>query len=563
MEREKIAVAALALLVLLVAAYFLLQPKGKPDLVLNVTLSPSHPYAGDAVEFKITVTNAGGATAREALLDLGIGNHSVAQKSITLAPGETQNTTLDWLADSAGSVAITVDANKGNVVDVANPAHGVFSTAVEVQPAENVSLFENLPDVNLTQVWEFGAARAGMSQLVGILASANESYSQFYGALFNKFGEAHLAIAHYRNGSEIGFMYAGAELTPEGALSAFRTITGEFVGDTYETNSTVGGREVTTLMSRDSVVTLCFWHEGGWGKALMYKRYFPSTQIGNVTVGDPTSCADIVGRTFNASVAEGMLSGTEDLSAAVSSSDPLLLEARAKPGADALYVRGFYDDNSAFLLMLSTVYSATQQSCPGDVITQDNKTICHAQQAQIMGAVNAEAYFRRQGAVTIVVFIIPFQGTNMDTAKAKALSVVKGVVFPGIPEYDWSGHGQAVISDCRFPSEFWCLPPASINGTLYVNVTQAEGHPFRIDGLRCTQEAQLPGGVPALPSPIIVPANGTAQLSFPCYVTGNDTVTGAIWFLQTKLFLNYTDLATNETNVVRGSLLVSKPPGSG
>jgi hypothetical protein len=270
-----------------------------------------------------------------------------------------------------------------------------------------------------------------------------------------------------------------------------------------------------------------------------------------------------VNRTFNASFAQDRLSATEDLSSAVSGSDPLLIEARAKPGADALYVRGFYDANSAFLLMVSTVYSPVQPSCPGELIKQDNRTVCHAQQAAIMGKVESEAFFRRQGGVTIVVFILPFQGTDLEAARQKALSTVKGVVFAGIPEYDWSGTGQAVVSDCRFPSEFWCTPPATLNATVSVNVTHAQGHPFRIDGLRCTQETQLPGAVPALASPITVPANGTAGLSFPCYISGNDTVTGTIFFMQTKLFLNFTDLATNESKVVRGSLFISNQPGLG
>ena len=563
MGNEKIAVAAVGLIVVLAAAYILLSPKSMPDLSVEFTFSPQAPYAGDVVEFTITVANMGTATASGAITDLEIGGVSVAQKQLTLAPGESQEIKLYWLASHEGETEIRVNANKGNIVEEADSGNSIHSIGISVLPSEEVRIFENLPDMNITKAYEFHLTRAGMTQLVGILASAGGENTEIYRSLSGKFGEAHLAIAHYSNGSELAFMHTKPELIKEGVISVFETVSGEFLGNFTEINKSVAGRDITAITSADGLVTICTWQEKGWAKSLLYKRYFHEIQIGNLTIGDDTSCEDLVGMKFNPASAEEKLRSVADLSAAVSLDDPLLMEARAKPDADALYVLGFYDENSAYILTVSTKLSPAQDPCLGELIQQDNRSVCHVDTASILGKVDAEGFIRRQGGVVIAAFIIPFQSTDMDAARAKALETVKSVVYEGIPEYDWSGQGQAQITTCRFASDLWCTPPVVQNGTVTMNITHAQGHPFSLSGFRCTQLTEEPSYSIALPEQIHVPANETLEFSFKCYVTETEPFGGDIWFLRGYLYANYTDTETNETRMVKGNILINSPPGAG
>jgi hypothetical protein len=134
-------------------------------------------------------------------------------------------------------------------------------------------------------------------------------------------------------------------------------------------------------------------------------------------------------------------------------------------------------------------------------------------------------------------------------------------VFPGIPEYNWSSQQQVQLSQCRFPSAFWCSNFSYENATLSLGLTQLSGNEIRLNGFKCTQEESAPNESFFFPAPLRMGANETIMLSQPCYMDANNTFSGAILYLKAYLYLNYTDLSTNETKLVKGSLLVNNMGG--
>lgn len=561
-ERNQLIAAAVAAIVIIaLAAYYggLIGAGSPPDLALAAAVSPPTPYAGDVVEFSVLVTNAGGSRVSDAVVGLSLDGQQVMTKSVTLEPGASENITMRWLA-SEGTHEVRIMADSGNVIQESDEGNNAFSATVGVLPAEGPAPFSHLPDTGIVRAYYFNAARGGMNQLIGIFASGDEANRAFYSGLVSKLYDGRLGILNYANGSESAMMYLGAELSDEEFILGVGTMLG---GDFTPSRQQAAGRSVSFFSeSGGNVTTVCAWHEKGWNRILMYKQSMPEITIFNNTIGERTTCLDLVAAQYNASKAKEFMLPVEPLAAQVHLNDSTLLEALARSGDELLYARGFEDGNSAFLLLVSSSTAVLPERCLGTVLNDTgDKSICRLDRAALMGRVEMKAFERKQGTFTIMTFIAPFSGTSPGLADLKALNVTSGVVFPGVPEYNWSSQQQVQLSQCRFPSAFWCSNFSYANGTLSLGLTQLTGNEIRLNGFKCTQEESTPNGLFALPAPLLMGANETIEMSQPCYMDANSTYGGSVLYLRAHLYLNYTDLASNETHLVDGSLLVNNMGG--
>jgi hypothetical protein len=445
-------------------------------------------------------------------------------------------------------------ADAGNLVSEIDESNNEFSAAITVSPREEVDVFESLNDEGMIRAYYFNASTGGLNQLIGIFASG-EADPSFYESLFSKLHEGQLGILHYANESESAAFFLQSELTQAEFFSAVEAMIG---GDSMaKTELEVNGKDVVFLESTDGVTSLCAWREGGWGKVVMYKRFFPPVVVFNNTVGENTTCIDIISQEYDSSEAHEFLGATTMLASQVNVSGESMLEGVARTGVEKLYTKGFRDGNSAFLLMVSDTGALVPEQCPGTVIEGDNKSVCHMQQASLMQAVEMEAYMRKQGQYTIVVFVAPFSNTNLALARTTALEAVKGIVFPGIEEYEWGSVPPSHMAVCEFPDKFLCTLPTFENSTMNVSITSVSENPLQINGFKCTQEFDAPTPPFAIDPPVVIQPHETIRFTQPCYITGDEVFNGTVMYLRSQLFVNVTDLGTNETELLNGTLVVN------
>ena len=571
-RNKLIAVAAAAAVLLALAAYYGgLFGGGQPDLALSASVSPQSPYSGDVVEFSVLVTNAGGSPVSDAVVGLFINGQPVAQKSVSLEPGAAENITMRWLA-SEGDYSVRIAADPGNLITEADKGNNAFSTSISVSPAERPDLLAGLPSEGMSRLYHFNATGQGMDQLALSMARSNDSNAALYAGLAGKVYDARFALADYANGSKVALASLGAGLSSDDFTAAVAALVGS---DFERSQMAAAGRDVTFFSYAANATTVCAWHEKGWNRIVMYKQSMPSMVIFNNTLGETTTCLDLVGKGYNASAARAFLLPAENLRAQARTAEQPQLEAVARAGNESLYLRRFQDANGLYLLLISDSGTLVKERCLGTVLNETNRSVCRLAGASpaggaeisafaFMGASDMEAFERKQGPFSIFTFILANRA-SLTLAEGKAKNTTLGVVFPGVPEYDWSSP-QFQLAQCRFPSTIWCSDFNYLNGTLNISLTQLAGHDIMLNGFKCTQELSTPNESFIFPYPLPMRANETFQLSTQCFITGSMPFTGDIMYLRANLYANYTDPATNETNLLKGSLLINNmgsaaPPG--
>jgi|GEM_PF-3058109 len=558
-DKLRYAVVVAVVAVAALAAYYsgIFAVKGQPDLALNVVVSPDNPFAGEAAEFKITVSNTGQQDADSVLVMVSDGNAVIARKTVSVAAQRNAIISIKWLASAPGNHSVRIVVDAGNVISESDESNNEFTSTILVLPREEPNVFRMLPDEGIVRAYYFNASTGGLNQVIGILGSGSEN-AEFYSTLFNKLNEGHLGILHYANGSEAAALTLQSALTWDEFVSAAGVITG---GSMISREEMVNGSRVVVLESKDGITSICLFRKGGWGNAVMYKRYFPQVNVFNSTIGESTTCMDIIAHEYDPKNASELLGATKPLAGQAYLNDTTLLEASVRSGKEKLYARGFNDSNSAFLLMVSDAGILTPERCPGEMISEENRSICHMEHAALMEKVELEAYARKQGQYTIVVFIAPFQNTNMAKARETALGVVKSVVFPGVEEYVW-GTTPTQLSFCEFPNTLLCTSPVFENNTLKLNITSLSTKPISITGFKCTQEMQVPTQQFALTEAIALQPDQTIGITQPCYYAGEERMEGTLMFLRAQLFVNITDADTNESRILKGMLLVNNMEGT-
>ncbi|MDD5317953.1 MAG: CARDB domain-containing protein [Candidatus ainarchaeum sp.] len=553
---NRLVVAAVAALVIIVAgaAYYsgAFSNNARADLSLGVEVVPAAQYSGEAAEFRVTVTNAGGAAADSAILQLSVDGVPAAQKSFSVPAGGSAYIPIKWRAESPGIHSFRVIADAGNAIQESNESNNEYSSSLAVLPSVEEDVFSGIPDQNITRAYYANATQAGLNQVAGILAAGNSS-NPVFSSLLNMLYQGRLGLLHYANGSEAAELAVQSGLTRDEFISAAGIIAGSGMSSEART---VNGKEIVFLESSDGKTSLCAFSETGWQKIVMYKRFFPPVSVFNNSVGESTTCLDVIARRYDPSNARNLIGAAAALSAPAEGVREPILEAVVRSGVEKLYARAFSDENSAFLLMVSDAGAASPENCLGNVLNGSNTSVCHLASASLMGQVNLEAYERKQGQYTIIVFILPFHGTDQSSARITALAAARRVVFPGIPEYVW-GTQPTQLSYCDFPSSFACASPSYSNGSLKASITSVRDSPVTVSGFKCTQESGTPAGDFALASPQAIQPNQTIELSAPCYVAGNETYQGDVVLLQSKLYLNITDPATNESSVIQGALFIN------
>ena len=563
-EKMKYAAIGIAVVIIVIAAvYFsgILTPKGVPDLSLTATLSPSDPVAGEASEFRITVSNLGSAAADNALLVLSIDGASAAQKTVSVGANSTSTVFIKWLAATPGSHSVRITIDSGNMIAESNESNNDYLTTVPVAERQAADVFSEIPHDGIAKAYYFNATQGGLNQFLAILASGGGSDAQFYQASFNKLKAGQLGILHYSNGSQAVSFILQSDLTPDEFIAAAGTLAGTGMASDRRV---VGGKSVVYIENPDGLTSYCVFREGGWGKVVMYKRYFAPVVVMGNPYGENTTCLDIIARDYDPANATKFLTPIGYLASRVPQAGNMLLDALVFATPDKLYARGFADNNSAFISLVADAGVLIPGQCPGQLMNESNMSICHMQQASLpssTGQVMLEAYARKQGQFTMVVYIMPLQGTNLVAARQSAISMVKGITFPGVAEYVW-GTVPTMNALCAFPDTFLCSPPQYDNSTNHYlfNVTLIGGSPVTITGWKCAQETNVTEPF-TLSEPITMQPSQVMEVSRPCYIAGNVTQDGQVLYLRSNIYVNLTEQATNQTRMLNGTLYINNMGG--
>ena len=545
-----------ALAATFLAALFMgcIGPVGKPDLTASVDYEPRAPYAGEIIEFNITISNPGSADSGDSLVMLSVNGSAVAQKTVNVPAGGSETVTLKWLPLDPGVYTVTVQADAGNLVEESEEGNNAFEISFTVSPRESSDIFAYFPSEGLTRLYAFNATRDGLNQVLGIFSS-DPSLGPLYKGMMNRLDEGRLVVAHYENGTEEIAYHSADRLTQSEFLDAVRTMVANYHMPMTEWRRDVQGRDVTIFSTEEGSNTVCAWSERGWHRLLIYKRGVTKIRILNWTFISNLTCEDFVVPRFAASNVSDYLNRSYAFSAPVSVNGTPLFEGRVQTKNATLYALGFADANSAYLLLISDDPGIGEERCGGELIAAGERRLCHVPRASLGGKVELEAYERKQGSIFIMSFIVPFQGTDRRLAQATAQNLTESVVFEGLPEYDWQLARQLEPSQCRFPSGFLCSAHNEFaNGTLPLNITSALDQSAVLNGIKCTAEESTPTENLALAEPLTIEPNATLSFFLPCYA-GNQTFNETPLFLKANIFLNYT--VGNESSVAKGIVIIN------
>ena len=561
-EKMKYATAGIVAVIIIIAAvYFsgMLTPKATADLSLTATLSPADPHAGEAAQYDVVIHNSGNLPVDSALLQFSVDGSVMGQATVSVPAGGSNTSTIKWVSTSAGSHSIRISIDAGNIIQETDESNNEYASTLSVAEREAPQVFAEIPHNEIVRAYYFNSTQAGLNQFLSILATGTEA--QFYQGTFNRLKEGQLGILHYTNGSEAAAFLLSSDMTPSEFKAAAAIIAGAGMAGQERA---VGGKEVLFFENRDGKTSYCAFREGGWGKVVMYVRFFQPVEVMGSQYGETTTCLDIIAKDFDPANATKFLEPISALAAPVPQDNPMLLDALVHTTGDKLYIHSFSDSNSAFLAMVGDSGTLVPGQCPGDLINESNKSICHLPLASLPGStgqVELEAYVRKQGQYSIIVYILPIQGTNSALARQSALQTIKSIVFPGIPEYVW-GTAPAMNAFCSFNDTFLCAPPYYDQNTsiFKMNLTLLSTRPVTISAWKCAQEMS-PTPPFELGTPITIQPGQTYEMVGNCYIGENFSVNGSIMYLRAHLFANITMQGVNGTRLLNGSLMINNLGG--
>lgn len=526
------------LMVAVIAVFLLGCFQGKANLRIEAAAPSGTYYVGDVLVFNVTVYNTGSVEAEGVPVDFLVDGVSLDERIVHLQPEGKEVLEFRWFPTRNGTFEISIVVDHANIIDEEVEDDNYFKKDVQILPGGEIDVLQHVPDGNISSLYKLDLTREGSEMLLAIFLSGNHEGEELFNMVKGRVRQAQMAYALYDDSSDAIVIATRAAFEEEEFFGSLSDWLNKYEISNNHILKDVEGRMVH-LYANDNE-TLCLWKEEG-----VYRIAFRKGG----------SCDEEMMMERNASRFQGILNKTIRMSqpVVVNPSDTGLAEMRGISDESGIYALALKDNNSAFLLFITNQSGFTQDRCRGELIKEGDRTLCYLRKATLAGRINLTAYVRKQGDDYISIFILPFSHTDMRRAEDKAKEMVKSVDF-GLQDYNWI---PEPLSYCAFQSLFQCSDFSYTNSTLHLNLTLRNNHSVIINGFKCTDENEIPKENFALSSPLNLTYGNSVMLEYPCYI-GNTThiVQGDALFLQKKLYINVTNLDTNETGIVKGSLRI-------
>jgi|GEM_PF-6742917 len=516
---------------------------GKPKLSVSSIETTAGVYEGDLASFEVTVANNGSAEARDFVVELLANGTPVRTEVLSLPPNSEQKIIFMWSASSAGVYEVTARVDAGNVVSEASPSKQ-SSVSFSVKEAEKINVFSAIPDKKLANVGLFNVNDDGLNAVYKYSATIPEipQYFVWLRQYVKGLKEVQIATADYYDGSKAIAVIAKGVLPPEQMAAA--------IALSINSNLTLQRKMVNgvnvSVVSANNTPPICIWREGGWTRAVVY--------------ADPlfNTCEDVVGHSYNSSVAEELLSMTQQLKGVTPFNSTLLGETYHISNLTKFEYGAAFEDEEGFYGFYATEqpYKEEVNPCSGRIANRSKEGGGTMQACEIMPGKqsNWTVVQRKVGNYSIICISIP-KGEPTIPIEMKALDTCYSFNFSG-EERRWVSFLEALRQPrCEFPDTFSCLSYNFSNGTLKVNLTQNSGKTVVIHGFKCTPEEETPTTHFQLNKSIILPSNSSALLEVLCYDQFDGIIKESI-YLSTRMYLNYSYEGSSESRVVRGNLTV-------
>jgi len=566
MKRNTLFIVPALFAVLLLFSGCIAPPAGQQaDVELEASILPQFPHHGDVVSAEIVLNNNGEKNVSGSFVELSVDGVVVSREAVSLNAMSSKQYTLHWFPPSKGDYDVEVVFDSANLVDETNESNNKASFTVSVLESGNASLFSHVPGDAVSKVYQVDLNREGFNQIAGIYASAEPApQNTFYAGLVDTVSEAKLGVVYYNDYSEATILYIKTSLADNEFSKALDTFAESYEANLTKSQVQANGKQLSVRSTKSGDETVCSWQEEGWRKVLIYKRPSSQTLILNWSFTNNQTCYGLLSEAYDPSPIEEKISQASALSSAVSLPVTNLLEIRAQSKEEVLYVKGYADNNSAFLTMLSN-YSMFEDYCSGTIYPgEDNKTSTCLTPASLAGRIDLQSMQRKQDGYSVATFIVPFDSTDYGQSISSARDYTESIRFSNSSDTPWNTEPPQTgpKPQCRFDYDLWCPGYSFKNSTLYLNLSHTHEYPIRVDAFKCQQDDSFPYWNFQLDEPITIQPNETAELEFPCYISGNETITGNAYYLTANLFINYTTIDDGEYYVQIGDLKIVNPEGA-
>jgi hypothetical protein len=538
------------LIILLIGIIFLgCVQQQTPKLELSpISYSPQEVYAGEPIEATIKINAS--LDVKELLVEVYVNDSLIESKTISLQNGIETSVNFEILAQNYGENTLKMKVDPGNVV-LGSDVEKQKSISLMVKPAIEPDVFSKIPNQNLTSVGLFKINEKGVGVLYGAsqIPNLGNAYIQLFSKIYSKnLKELKIGYFAYEGGAQ-GVVAFIKGIPAKNGVEIAKNIF-NFGGEPTVEKKIINGKEVFVLTVKQSQAggefgSVCIWDEGGWLGSLVYLQQLETKQI----------CSDILVTTYNSSGANELLGKASGIKENIIVNRTLLGEGyRFSSGNNPVseYLTSYFDDDGVYLIYIDkTPYIEKEHICNDQIIKIKDKCACEISLSEDTILVQ-----RKVGDYEISYFVVPNNKTSARQALNDSINNIVSLNFPG-DERDWVYTGSLKKEGCSLPLNLSCVAYSPSHALLQVKLTNLMGSNIRVNGVRCTNE-KLNTTTVILPDQVVtIPQNSTGTFEMKCYdAFGNARIDDFV-YLDSKLYVNLTNLSNNSTILIEGNVTIN------
>jgi len=520
----------------------------KPMLEISqLSYSPQEAYAGGVLE--ATVKIRASSDVRDLLIEAYLNNLPTESKLINLTGNIEKTVDFEIIPYNAGENTIKIKIDPGNII-FGSDIEKERSMSISIKPAVKPDIFSKIPDQNLTSAGLLEFNENGINAIY--TASQNPALSNTYMRIVAKAYSKTLremAIGYFAYGDGTwGFITFLEGISTKHGVEIAQDIF-DFGGEPVVDKKIINGNEVFVLNAKPSIQfefgSVCIWDEKGYVAALVYVPKINAKKL----------CSDILEKTYNSTNASMLINKVDEIKEKLNISEALLAEGFLYSMNNETilnYTVSYYDDMGVYLMYIDKKpYIQQEHICGGEIIRRADKSGCAESISDDILLAQ-----RKVGDYEIFIFAVPDNKTFAKYTLNKSIETALSLNFSGT-ERDWVYESSLKKSDCSFSGNLNCTSFSFSNSTLKIEVKNLMKDEIRINGIRCTSE-ELSLTKVTLPEPVTIKQNATQKFEIRCYDAFGIMRIGDYVYLDTKMYVNLTNLANNETILIEGNVTINE-----
>ena len=559
MDKNEIAIYAVIAVVIIAAVAFLLRGSFAQSYGVSVRLSQSatsaHLYPYQSTEYVINITNTGNNRINDLLVGFYLNGQELSANTISIPAGQSVQLIRNYTYLGPGRYGFQAVADPGGVLDIRDRNATSSSVSVNVSTPETPNVYSSIPNNNIrsTQSFTFdGTGGLGISTIAGryditlldeMLGPSNQIMGKVFENVYPYTANAYGAYAQYSNGSEAYAAWIQGTLTPQMVRIVVSSFGKRFSYSGYGMN-----------YSRISNTTsICTGYSNGWTK--VYSYY-------NAT--NPGTCATMAESTYVPYESNILVNAASDnalrhYQSGLFYTNSIILGSSLGYSSGNLSATNIFEIDYGMFISTITKLSSTRNTlafsnstCYGLSYSENGVNVC-SYVLQPVGIVNStlpyglvnSTYLASNYSINMYSLV---NNTQLLAAHYNAANLF-GRLGVNESSVKW---GLAFKNSCMFSnSSIGCkYVNFTINNTAYINLTNRNTNPIRINTLGC----MISPGFPNESINMTVGPGSSIKLAEPCSLL-EVPITAAQYDF--TLLLNYTYL--NQTHVAAGVLNVTNP----